>query len=310
MEKLIIIWSWPAGHTAAIYAARANLSPLMFEWFLAWWVAAWWQLTTTTIVENFPWFPDGIDGTQLMNNMRQQSINSWTKILTETVDSVDLYSSPFKVNVWNSVYETQSIIIATWATAKRLWIPWEEIYRQKWISACAVCDGWLPIFRNKTLVVIWWWDVAAEEALHISHFTSKVLLLVRRDELRASKAMQDKLMNNEKIEIMRNTEALEALWENFLTWLKIKNNKTGDESILECWGLFYAIWHTPNTSFLNWQINTDKTWYIITNPWTTQTNIPWVFAAWDVQDKKYRQAITSAGSGCMAALEAEKYLST
>jgi thioredoxin reductase (NADPH) len=310
MEKLIIIWSWPAWHTAAIYAARANLSPLMFEWFLAGWVAAWWQLTTTTVVENFPWFADGIDGTQLMMNMRQQSINSWTKILTETVDSVDLSSHPFKVNVWNSVYETQSIIIATWATAKRLWIPWEETYRQKWISACAVCDGWLPMFRNKTLVVIWWWDVAAEEALHISHFASKVILLVRRDVLRASQAMQKKLTDNPKIEIMRNTEGLEAVWDQFLTWLKIKNNKTNEESLLECSGLFYAIWHTPNTSFLNWQINTDETWYIITNPWTTQTNIPWVFAAGDVQDKKYRQAITSAGSGCMAALEAEKFLSS
>jgi len=281
----------------------------MFEWFLAWWIAAGWQLTTTTTVENFPWFPDWIDWTMLMSNMRQQSINSWTRILTETVDSIDLSSHPFKVNVWSTVYETQSIILATWATAKRLGIPWEERYRQKWISACAICDGWLPMFRNKTLVVIWWWDVAVEEALHLSHFAAKVILLVRRDALRASQAMQKKLFDNPKIQVMRNTESLEAIWDQFLTWLKIKNNNTAEESLLECSGLFYAIWHTPNTSFLNWQINTDEHWYIITIPWTSQTNIPWVFAAWDVQDKKYRQAITSAWSGCMAALEAEKYLS-
>lgn len=336
MEKLIIIWSWPAWHTAAIYAARANLSPLMFEWFMAWGVAAWWQLTTTTTIENFPWFPDWIDGTQLMNNMRQQSINSWTKIITETVDSLDLSSSPFKVNVWKKVYETQSIILATWATAKRLWIPWEETYRQKWISACAICDWWLPMFRNKTLVVIGWWDVAVEEALHLTHFASKVILLVRRDVLRASQAMQKKLMANTKVEILRNTESIQAVWDQFLTWLKIKNNKTDQESLLECAGLFYAIWHTPNTSFLNWQINLDENWYIITywrlcddaisgrtiltteqetkfkdskQRYMTCTSISWVFAAWDVADKKYRQAITSAWTGCMAALEAEKYIS-
>ncbi len=309
MEKIIIIWSWPAWHTAAIYAARANLNPLMFEWFMAWWVAAWWQLTTTTTIENFPWFPDWIDGTQLMMDMRQQSINSWTRIMTETVDSIDLTSHPFKVSIWNSIYETQSIIIATWATAKRLWIPWEDIYRQKGISACAICDGWLPMFRNKNIVVIWWGDVAVEEALHLSHFASKVTLLVRRDTLRASQAMQKKLLDNPKIEILRNTEALEAIWDQFLTWLKIKNNKTDQENLLDCSGLFYAIWHTPNTSFLNWQITLDENGYIITSAWTTQTNVEWIFAAGDVQDKKYRQAITSAWTGCMAALEVEKYLS-
>jgi thioredoxin reductase (NADPH) len=335
MEKVIIIWSWPAWHTAAIYAARANLSPLMFEWFMAWGVAAWWQLTTTTIIENFPWFPDGIDGTRLMMDMRQQSLNSWTRILTETVDGVDLSSHPFKVNVWNSIYETQSIIIATWATAKRLWIAGEEKFRQKWISACAICDGWLPIFRDKNIVVVWWWDVAVEEALHLTHFASKVTLLVRRDALRASQAMQKKLTDNPKIEILRNTEALEAIWEQFLSWLKIKNNKTDQESVLECSGLFYAIWHTPNTSFLNWQLNIDENWYLVTygrlcddaiswrtilsteqeakfkdwkQRYMTCTSVSWVFAAGDVADKKYRQAITSAWTGCMAALEVEKFL--
>lgn len=310
MENLVIIWSGPAGHTAAIYAARANLKPLMFEWFLAWWVAAWWQLTTTTVIENFPGFPDWIDGTQLMMNMRQQSLNSWTRIETKTVDKVDLGQNPFKVFVGNEVIETKSLIIATGATAKRLGIPWEDKYRQKWISACAVCDWWLPMFRDKHLVVIWWWDVAMEEAMHLSHFANKVSLIVRRDVLRASKAMQEKVIDNPKINILRNTEATEAIWDDFLKWLKIINNKTNEESQIECEGLFYAIWHTPNTSFLEWQINLDDTGYIQTNPWTVETNIKWVFAAWDVADKKYRQAITSAWTGCMAALDAEKFLST
>ncbi|MFZ2151418.1 MAG: thioredoxin-disulfide reductase [Candidatus Absconditicoccaceae bacterium] len=309
MEKLIIIGSGPAGHTAAIYAARANLSPLMFEGFMAGGVAAGGQLTTTTTIENFPGFPDGIDGTQLMNNMRQQSINSGTKIITETVDSMDLSSSPFKVNVGNTIYEAQSIILATGATAKRLGIPGEEIYRQKGISACAICDGGLPMFRNKTLVVVGGGDVAVEEALHLTHFASKVILVVRRDILRASQAMQKKLTDNPKIEILRNTESIQAIGEQFLSGLKIKNNKTNEESIVECSGLFYAIGHTPNTSFLNGQINLDENGYIITTSGTTQTNIPGVFAAGDVADKKYRQAITSAGTGCMAALEAEKYIS-
>lgn len=310
MEKLIIIWSWPAWHTAAIYAARANLEPLMFEWFLAGWVAAWWQLTTTTVVENFPGFPDWIDGTQLMMNMRQQSINSWTRIETKTVDKVDLSQNPFKVFVGNEVLETKSLIIATGATAKRLGIPGEDKYRQRWISACAVCDGWLPMFRDKHLVVIWWWDVAMEEAMHLSHFAERVTLLVRKDTLRASKAMQEKVMNNPKISIMRNTEAVEVFGDDFLKWVKIINNKTNEENNLECWWLFYAIWHTPNTGFLEWQIELDETGYIKTKDWSIETSVKWVFAAGDVQDKKYRQAITSAWTGCMAALEVEKFISS
>lgn len=310
MEKLIIIWSGPAWHTAAIYAARANLEPLMFEWFLAGWVAAWWQLTTTTVVENFPGFPDGIDGTQLMTNMRQQSLNSWTRIETKTVDKVDLSQNPFKVFVWNEVFETKSLIIATGATAKRLGIPGEDKYRQKWISACAVCDWWLPMFRNKHLVIVWWWDVAMEEAMHLSHFAQKVTLLVRRDTLRASKAMQGKVMNNPKIDIMRNTEAIEVLGDDFLKWVKIINNQTNEDTNLECWWLFYAIWHTPNTRFLEWQLELDETGYIKTKDWSVETSVKWVFAAGDVQDKKYRQAITSAWTGCMAALDAEKFVSS
>lgn len=309
MEKVIIIWSWPAGHTAAIYAARANMQPLMFEGFMAEGVAAWGQLTTTTVVENFPGFPTGVDGTELMMNMRQQSLNSGTRIETMTVDKVDLSASPFKVFAGWQEYQTKSLIIATWATAKRMWIPGEDIYWQKGISACAICDWAIPMFRDKTLIVIGWGDSAIEEANHLTHFASKVIMLVRRDQFRASQAMQKRALENPKIEIMRNTEALEAVGDDFLTGVKVKNNQTNEESLVEASGLFYAIGHTPNTRFLEGQLTTDDVWYIVTTPGTTKTSIPGVFAAGDVQDKKYRQAITSAGTGCMAALEAEKRVS-
>ncbi len=310
MEKVVIIWSWPAGHTASIYTAKAMLNPLMFEWFMAGWIAAGGQLTTTTVIENFPGFPTGIDGFQLMNDMRQQSINSWTRIETKTVDKVDLSSQPFKVYTWGAVIEAKTLIIATWATAKRMWLLWEAQYRGKWVSACAICDGWLPMYRNQHILVIWGGDAAMEEAIHLTHFASKVSIIVRRDVLRASKVMQDRALKNPKIEVLRNTEPKEIIWEEHgnMTWLKVFNNKTNEESIVEAKGMFYAIGHKPNTDFLGGQLELDESWYIITKPWTTQTSVPWVFAAWDVQDKVYRQAITSAGTGCMAALEAEKYL--
>lgn len=309
MEKVIIIGSGPAGHTAAIYAARANMEPLMFEGFMAGGIAAGGQLTTTTVIENFPGFPTGIDGNELMMNMRQQSINSGTRIETITVDKVDLNSSPFKVEAGWKIYETKSLIIATGAIAQRMGIPGEDQYWQKGISACAVCDGALPIFRNKPLIVIGGGDSAIEEANHLTHFASKVIILVRRDQFRASQAMQKRALENPKIEIMRNTEALEAVGENLLTGVKVKNNKTNQESLIEAAWLFYAIGHKPNTAFLEGQVATDDMGYIVTTPGTTQTSVPGVFAAGDVQDKKYRQAITSAGTGCMAALEAEKRVS-
>ena len=311
MENIVIIGSGPAGHTAAIYAARANLHPLMFEWFMAGGIAAGGQLTTTSKVENFPGFPEGIDGFELMMNMRQQSIHMGTRIETKTIDKVDFSSKPLKLFSWDEIIETKAVIIATGAIAKRLGIPGEKEYRQKGISACAICDGGLPIFRNKTIVVIGWGDVAMEEAQHMTHFASKVIVLVRRDELRASEVMQTRAKANEKIEFMRHTEAIEAIGDgNTLTWLKIINNQTKEEKIIECSGLFYAIGHTPNTQFLWWQITLDEDGYIITKhaPVHTATNIEWVFAAGDVADKKYRQAITSAAAGCMAAQEAGKYI--
>jgi thioredoxin reductase (NADPH) len=311
MENIIIIGSGPAGHTAAIYAARANLNPLLFEGFMAGGVAAGGQLTTTTKVENFPGFPNGIQWFDLMMNMREQAINVGTRIETKTIDKVDFSGKPLKVYSGNEVYEAKSIIIATGAIAKRLGITGEKEYRQKGISACAVCEWALPIFKNKVLVVIGGWDVAMEEAIHLTHFASKVIVLVRSDKLRASEVMQERAKANDKIEFKRFTEAKEALGDgNLLTGLKVINNQTQEELIIECWGLFYAIGHKPNTDFLDGQITLDTEGYIITKymPVHTATNVEGVFAAGDVADKKYRQAITSAASWCMAALETQQYL--
>ena len=315
VENVIIVGSWPAGHTAAIYTWRAMLDPLMFEGFLAGGIAAWGQLTTTTDVENFPGFPDGIGWPELMMRMRQQSLNSWCRIETKTVDSVklsdDLWKQAHQVVVGDTVYETKTLIIATGAIAKRLWLPGEEQYRQRGVSACAVCDGGLPLFRDKPLVVIWWGDSACEETHYLTKFASTVYMLVRRDELRASKVMQERVKNHPKIQILRNTNATEILGDGeVMTGLRIKNNKTDEEKALEASGLFYAIGHKPNTDFLDGQLELDDAWYIITKGKSTATSVEWVFAAGDVQDKKYRQAITSAGTWCMAAIEAEHFLQT
>lgn len=226
----------------------------------------------------------------------------------KTVDKVDLSARPFKLSVGNDTIEAETLIIATGATAKRLRIPGEDHYWQKGISACAVCDGALPLFRDKPSVVIGGGDVACEEALHMAKYSSKVFMLIRRDVMRASKAMQQKVLDNEKIEVLWHTEALEALGENnLLTQLKVINNQTKEERLLTTAGLFYAIGHTPNTAFLDGQVETDESGYIVVKAGTTQTSVPGVFAAGDVADKKYRQAITSAGTGCMAAMEAEKF---
>ena len=308
VQNVVIIWWWPAWHTAAIYTARAWLNPVMYEWFMAWWMPPGGQLTTTTTVENFPWFPDWIWGLELMTQMKQQSENQGAKILMKTIDKVDFSSQPFHLYAWDEEILAKTVIIATWATAKRLRIPWENQFRQRGISACAVCDWWLPIYRNQRIVVIWWWDVACEEAMYLTNFASEVIMLVRRDVLRASKAMQEKVFKNEKITIMWHNEAVSCHWDKNLEWVTVVNNQTKQESEIECRGLFYAIGHQPNTEFLNGQLDMDETWYIVTHD-GVKTSVPWVFAAWDVQDKVYRQAITSAWTGCMAALEAERFLS-
>lgn len=309
MENVIIIGSGPAGHTAAIYAARANLNPIMLEGEMAGGVAAGGQLTTTTDVENFPGFPHGIQGPALMMAMREQSERCGTRILTKTVRRVGLSQAPFRVETEDgSVYDTKVVIIATGATAKRMHVPGEDRLWQAGISACAVCDGGLPIFRNKPLVVVGGGDSAAEEAHYLTKFASEVQLLVRRDVLRASKVMQERVLHHPKIKIFWNTVLEEALGDPLLTQVAIRNIHSNVRTVIPASGLFYAIGHVPNTTFLEGQLALDDTGYIFTKPGTTQTSIPGVFACGDVQDKLYRQAITAAGSGCMAALEAERFI--
>jgi len=308
MENVIIIGSGPAGHTAAIYSARANLKPLLFEGFMAGGVAAGGQLTTTTEVENFPGFPEGIQGPELMERLRKQSLHCGTRIETQTVSRVDVKKSPFTVFTETNSFQAKTLIIATGATAKRMHLPGEDKLWQRGISACAVCDGALPIFRNKPLAVIGGGDSAIEEATYLTNFASKVYLIHRRNELRASKAMQTRALNNPKIEIIWDTVPLEAMGEKLLTSIKLQNVLTKAERTIEASGLFYAIGHTPNTAFLESQLALDEIGYIKTEPGTTKTSVAGIFAAGDVQDRKYRQAVTAAGSGCMAALEAEKYL--
>lgn len=308
MRKTIIIGSGPAGHTAGIYAARAGLEPLLFEGWMAGGIAPGGQLTTTGIVENFPGFPDGIGGTELTMLMRNQSENSGVKILTETVEAVDFSKRPFTIKTSEREEEAETVIIATGAIAKRMGVPHEKDFWQRGISACAVCDGALPVFRDKRLVVIGGGDSAMEEAMHLSKFGSKVFIVHRRDQLRASKAMQERVLSNPKIEVLWNTMLIDVKGDNALTHVVLKDLKKQKEYDLEAKGLFYAIGHSPNTDFLNGGVKTDETGYIITSPNGTATSVQGVFAAGDVQDKKYRQAITSAGTGCMAAIEAEKFI--
>ena len=309
MENLIIIGSGPAGHTAAIYAARARLNPLMFEGMFAAGVAAGGQLTTTTEVENYPGFLE-ISGPSLMDKMRAQSLQCGARIATETVDKVDLSQRPFKVWAGGEEYQANALIVATGATAKRMHLPGEEKLWQKGISACAVCDGALPFFRDKVLAVVGGGDSAVEEATFLTKFASKVVMIVRRDVLRASKVMQERAKNNPKIEILFNHIPLEVLGDKSVSGLRLKNVLTNIEATLPVGGLFYAIGHLPNTAFLEAQLELDETGYIKTKPGSTKTSVQGVFAAGDVQDKVYRQAVTSAGTGCMAALDAEHFLTT
>ncbi|MDZ4805500.1 MAG: thioredoxin-disulfide reductase [Candidatus Eisenbacteria bacterium] len=307
-SKLVIIGSGPAAHTAAIYAARASLTPLLFEGFMAGGVAAGGQLTTTTEVENYPGFPEGIDGSHLMDQMRKQSLRFGTQILTETVTRVDLSKRPFTIVTDEREVPADAVIVATGATAKRLNVPGEAKLWQNGISACAVCDGALPIFRNKVLAVIGGGDTACEEASHLAKFGSEVLLIHRRDELRASKIMQKRVFDNPKIKLIWDTTLESAHGDDLLQSLTLRNLKTGEVSTIEVGGLFYAIGHIPNTAFLAGQLALHANGYVMTTPGTTETNVPGVFAAGDVQDHRYRQAVTAAGSGCMAALEAEAWL--
>ena len=306
-EKVVIIGSGPAGHAAAIYTGRANLSPLMFEGFMVGGVPGG-QLTTTTDIENFPGFPGGISGPELMNRMREQSLKCGARIVTEDVTAADLSSAPFRITTESQTVEAHALIVATGATAKKLKLPNGERLWNRGISACAVCDGALPIFRGKVLAVVGGGDTACEEATYLTHFASKVLLIHRRDELRASKAMQERTLANPKIEVLWDSILEDALGQNLLSGVRVRNVKSGEVRDIVVGGLFFAIGHQPNTAVFAGQLEMDETGYLVTKPGTARTSVEGVFAAGDVQDKTYRQAITAAGSGCMAALECERWL--
>ncbi len=308
-RKLVIIGSGPAGYTAAIYAARANLEPLLYEGFMS--GPSGGQLMTTTEVENYPGFPEGINGPELMANFRAQAARFDTKILTEDVVSVDLSKRPFTVKGSKTVVQAEAIIIATGATAKRLDIEGarDGEFWQRGVTACAVCDGAAPIFRNKPLYVIGGGDSAVEEAVFLTKYGSKVYLVHRRDQLRASKIMAERAMKHPKIEILWNSAIERVMGDQVVRKVLLKNLVTGQEEEREAGGLFFAIGHQPNTHFLEGQMEMNETGYLIVREGSTYTNIDGVFAAGDVQDHIYRQAVTAAGSGCMAALDAERWLS-
>ena len=309
MEEVVIVGSGPAGHTAAIYLGRAKREPLMFEGFMAGGIAAGGQLTTTETIENFPGFANGILGSELMEQMRNQSLKNSVRIVTETVASVDFSKKPFVLTLESGEQvEAKSVIVATGATAKVLNIPGSKQYWQKGISACAVCDGALPIFRNKTIAVVGGGDTAMGEAEHLAKFASEVVIIHRRDEFRASLVLQERIKSNPKIKIMWNSIPVEFKGGKFLESVTLQNTLTKENTELKISGFFYAIGHNPNTEFLGGQLKLDEQGFIITKTGSTKTSVEGVFAAGDVQNPHHRQAIIAAGSGCLAALECEEFL--
>jgi thioredoxin reductase (NADPH) len=306
--KLAIIGSGPAGYTAAVYGGRANLAPLLFEGFFS--GPAGGQLMTTTDVENYPGFPEGITGPELMDNFKKQAVRFGTHIYSEDILSCDFSVYPFKLKGTNTDCEAQSVIIATGASANRLDIEGTRDHElwQKGVTACATCDGAMPLFRNKPLFVIGGGDTACEEALFLTKFGSKVYIVHRRDELRASKIMQSRVLNHEKIEVLWDSVIVKVEGDSVVRAVKIQNVKTKNIKEWTASGVFFAVGHTPNTHFLNNQIALHANGYIKVIPGSCATSVPLVFACGDVQDHVYRQAISAAGTGCMASIEAERAL--
>ncbi len=307
-KQVVIIGSGPAGYTAAIYAARANLAPIIFTGFLS--GPAGGQLMTTTEVENYPGFPDGVTGPELMELFRKQAERFGAEVVMEDVESISLGKHPFLVKSSSLELEALSVIIATGATAKRLDVPGArdgELW-QKGVTACAVCDGAAPIFRNKDLYVFGGGDTAVEEAIFLTKFGRRVYLVHRRDQLRASKIMAERALSHPKIEMVWSHTLERVGGSDVVEFVELKNVATGEVVRREAGGVFFAIGHTPNTAFLQGQVATDEAGYLKTEPHSTYTNVEGLFAAGDVQDHVYRQAVTAAGSGCMAALDAERWL--
>ncbi len=308
-KKLVIIGSGPAGYTAAIYAARANLEPVLFEGFMSGPVGG--QLATTTEVENYPGFPEGITGPELMELFRKQAERFGTQLLQEDVASVDVSKRPFVIHGTTHHFEAEALIISTGATAKRLDVPGtrDGEFWQKGVSACAVCDGAIPIFRNKELFVVGGGDTAMEEALFLTKYGSRVYIIHRRDTFRASKIMAERTLAHPKIEVLWNSVLTRVDGSALVESVTVQDLVTSKQTQRQAGGVFFAIGHQPNTGFLGNSIELHPNGYIKVQPGSMTTNVEGIFAAGDVQDHVYRQAITAAGTGCMAALEAEKWLS-
>ena len=311
-ERVVIIGSGPAGWTAAIYAARAEMTPLVIEGGISRTMIPGGQLMFTTEVENYPGFKEGVDGQSLMMDMKAQALRFDTRVVTEDVVEIDPNQYPFRLVTTNGTEVfADSVILATGANANWIGLPNEERLAQSGggVSACAVCDGALPHFRDQVLAVVGGGDTAMEDALYLTKFAKEVVVIHRRDELRASKIMADRALENEKITFAWNTVVTEVLGDDVITGLKLQDTVTGESRELAVSGLFVAIGHSPNTGFLQGVVDLKENGYVHTPvAWRTQTSVPGIFAAGDVMDDYYRQAVTAAGTGCMAALEAERWL--
>jgi thioredoxin reductase (NADPH) len=303
VRELIIVGGGPAGYTAALYAARADLEPLVIEGF------AWGgQLMITSDVENYPGYADGIMGPEMMSDFRRQAERFGAEFITDDVTKVDLSEQPLRVWVGDDEYTARSVIIATGASARWLGIESEEQHKGRGVSACATCDA--AFFREKNVYVVGGGDSAFEEALFLTKFATNVHLVHRRDEFRASKIMVDRARANDRLDFVLNAEVVEIFGDTKVEGLRLRSTETGEIWEVEADGLFVAIGHDPNTALFRDQLDSNPNGYLITKPGTTETNVPGVFAAGDVQDHVYRQAVTAAGSGCMAALDAERYLAS